>query len=348
VGTRDSESENTGPETLDPVYQYVWSARYIDAPVLRDENKNSDGDCTDAPGDERLYYLTDANMNVTCLVDTAGGALERYLYDPYGRMTVLDADWSLDADGKSDYANSILFCGYHRDDETGLYHVRYRMYHPLLGRWVQRDRLGYVDGMNFYEIATSRILRLLDPLGLAALELQVLESDPNDDHGTDISLTPIKTFGQDSWVSGNTASMEVWARGERRGTCSSNRSILMAKVDGNGGKVTLRVEVVGSHVSAEVSSKRSGSGKSHAEATVFYGKNRWEIEAIVSQDPTIGKTGLKDTAGKTAVIELKDFPCDGKWHDIAGTAVSGYVGPGLPADYTEGQSTLTVEVTIAP
>jgi len=61
--TRRSESENTGPESLQPEYQYVWRARYIDAPVLRDKNTDTDGLCDD----ERLYYLTDANMNVTCL-----------------------------------------------------------------------------------------------------------------------------------------------------------------------------------------------------------------------------------------------------------------------------------------
>ena len=30
--TRESASENTGPESLQPQYQYVWSQRYIDAP----------------------------------------------------------------------------------------------------------------------------------------------------------------------------------------------------------------------------------------------------------------------------------------------------------------------------
>jgi len=74
--------------------------------------------------DQRLYYTTDANMNVTALLDTAGDAVERYLYDPYGKVTVLDADWSVDADGESDYDNAILYCGYFFDSETGLYHVR--------------------------------------------------------------------------------------------------------------------------------------------------------------------------------------------------------------------------------
>ena len=72
--SRNAASTGGGNRT-----EYVWSLRYIDAPVLRDENQNADGDCTDTSGDERLFYLTDANMNVTCLVDSSGDAAERYI-----------------------------------------------------------------------------------------------------------------------------------------------------------------------------------------------------------------------------------------------------------------------------
>ena len=61
--------------------------------MLRDENKDSDDDCINGD-DERLNYLTDANMNVTALVDTNGDAVERYVYDPYGHCTVYNGDWS--------------------------------------------------------------------------------------------------------------------------------------------------------------------------------------------------------------------------------------------------------------
>ena len=44
------------PESLIPVVQYVWSARYIDAAVLCDVNTDADGLCDDG----RYYYLSDA------------------------------------------------------------------------------------------------------------------------------------------------------------------------------------------------------------------------------------------------------------------------------------------------
>jgi len=147
--TRLSTSENTEPQTLQPEYQYVWSVRYMDAPVLRDKNTDSDDLCDD----ERLYYANDANMNVTALLATDGTPLERYAYDPYGKVTIYDGTWT-NTRNTSSYDNSILFCGYYRDNETGLYHVRNRYYYPYFG-WITRDPAGYADGMSLYEYCAS-------------------------------------------------------------------------------------------------------------------------------------------------------------------------------------------------
>jgi len=40
------------------------------------------------------------------------------------------------------------------------------MYHPTLGRFLQRDPIGYVDGMGMYESVRSSPLVLLDPTGM--------------------------------------------------------------------------------------------------------------------------------------------------------------------------------------
>ena len=162
--TREATSENDGPEGLNPEYQFVWSLRYIDSPILRDENKDGNSDCISGT-DERLYYLTDAQMNVTCLVDTGGDALERYVYDPYGTVTIYDDDWS-DTRSVSSYANPILFAGYYRDGETHLLHVRNRMYHPPLGRWMQRDPAGYSEGPHLTQYVLGRPCSFVDPFGL--------------------------------------------------------------------------------------------------------------------------------------------------------------------------------------
>ncbi|MFP4052961.1 MAG: RHS repeat-associated core domain-containing protein [Phycisphaerae bacterium] len=49
----------------------------------------------------------------------------------------------------------LLYAGYRFDAAAGVYHVRHRYHHPTLGRWINRDPKGYVDGMNLYEYTAS-------------------------------------------------------------------------------------------------------------------------------------------------------------------------------------------------
>ena len=64
---------------------YIRSPVYVDALVLRDRDSNADGTL-----DERLYVAQDANYNVIALFDNSGNVVERYVYDPFGSVTVLD------------------------------------------------------------------------------------------------------------------------------------------------------------------------------------------------------------------------------------------------------------------
>ncbi|MDX1963648.1 MAG: hypothetical protein SFX18_10875 [Pirellulales bacterium] len=109
--------------------QYLWSLRYIDAPIFRQTTTYPGGVPTTG---DRLYYLTDPKMNVTCLVNDAGTAVERYLYDPYGQPLFFDGSYGTRT--SSAYDNEVLYSGYRRDPVTGLYHVRFRDLHPRLGR----------------------------------------------------------------------------------------------------------------------------------------------------------------------------------------------------------------------
>ena len=84
VETRETTSGQNAASA--PVqYQYVWSAQ-SDAPILRDTISSSTGQ--PIPTD-RIYYLTDANDNVTAITNNAGQVLERYVYSPFGQVDVL-------------------------------------------------------------------------------------------------------------------------------------------------------------------------------------------------------------------------------------------------------------------
>ena len=113
--TRQSDTPSAQPENLQPKHQFVWSQRYIDAPVLRDENTGANGLCDD----DRLYYLNDANFNVTALLDTAGDALEHYVYSPYGVVTIYDATWT-NTRSASTYANVTLYTAIPGEAQTGI------------------------------------------------------------------------------------------------------------------------------------------------------------------------------------------------------------------------------------
>ncbi len=167
----DELATTPDPDEWYVVEQYVWDMRYIDAPIYRLRDTTANGGETDNVLDEQLYCLNDANMNVTAVVDPdaanpASLVVERYAYDPYGQLIVLDADFTLDSGNESDVDNQILFAGYHHDPQTGFYLARNRYHHPRLGRWITRDPAGYVDGMSLYQYVMSRPLYYTDPMGM--------------------------------------------------------------------------------------------------------------------------------------------------------------------------------------
>ena len=69
----------------------------------------------------------------------------------------------------SAFGNPFMWTGQRHDVAIGLYHFPFRTYSPRLGRWLQRDPLGYVDGVNMYAYAGSSPTNLIDPLGLTSL-----------------------------------------------------------------------------------------------------------------------------------------------------------------------------------
>ncbi len=148
-------------------YQYLWSPRYIDAPILRDTLNTAGTDIVQA---ERVLYLADANYNVTGLLKYDSQAsdwtvAERYTYTPYGVVTYRNADWT--TAGYSANSNSTLYTGRTLDLLTGLNFYRARFYDALLERFVNRDPIG---GINLYRYCSNRPTSLFDPFGLYEME----------------------------------------------------------------------------------------------------------------------------------------------------------------------------------
>ena len=143
-----------------PYYQYVWGLGYVNELVLRDEF-NADGSLK-----QRLYAQQDANWNVTTVVNTQGVVVERYEYDPYGNVTVLNAAGTTPI-GASTVTWRYLFQGGRQDRATGWYIFQNRDYIPSEGRWAQKDLLGLGAGdTNIYNFVANNPVGSVDWSGL--------------------------------------------------------------------------------------------------------------------------------------------------------------------------------------
>jgi len=77
------------------------------------------------------------------------------------------------------------------------------MYHPTLGRWVQRDPIGYEDGANLHEYASTAPHNGTDPHGLwREVEGQpnIWEAERDGDSLVDLATTDGVNDSGDSWV----------------------------------------------------------------------------------------------------------------------------------------------------
>jgi len=149
---------------------------YVDALIARD--RNTDGNTTTGTGglEERVYALQDANWNTTALVAatgisglTLGNVFTRFVYTPYGESQNLTASWVTPAAGSAPITPwSHFFQGLKVTDVTGLAYVRHRDYSPTLGRFIERDPIGFeARDNNWYRFVANGPTGKTDPSGLA-------------------------------------------------------------------------------------------------------------------------------------------------------------------------------------
>lgn len=120
------------------------------------------------------YYYADALGSIRLLSDAGGAIVESYTYLAFGQPTVMtnagtDGNW-LTEDGTtintSAVGNPYLFTARRWDFYTQLYYYRFRDYSPLIGRFLQPDPLGYIDGLNLYAYCANNPVNYVDPWGL--------------------------------------------------------------------------------------------------------------------------------------------------------------------------------------
>ena len=110
----------------------------------------------------RHYYHRNALGSVMEITDPLQAVAVSYRYDPYGKATITRGGQVLAGDPLGQH---VAFTARWLDEETGLYYYRARMYSPALGRFCQRDPLGFSPDPNLFSYVNNSPGNLKDPLG---------------------------------------------------------------------------------------------------------------------------------------------------------------------------------------
>jgi RHS repeat-associated protein len=105
------------------------------------------------------YYHADGNGNVTYLADSSQGLAASYVYATFGNTTFTN--------GPLADANVYRFSSKECHINSGMYYFGFRFYAPSLQRWINRDPIEEIGGINLYECLGNSPLNRVDPLGLA-------------------------------------------------------------------------------------------------------------------------------------------------------------------------------------
>ena len=105
---------------------------------------NSDGELEAIRYNKKVYYyIKNGQDDVIGLCDASGQQVVDYSYDTWGNLLKTGGSMA----GTLGKDNPFRYRGYYYDEETGLYYLNSRYYHPGLGRMMSADCL-YVLGMS--------------------------------------------------------------------------------------------------------------------------------------------------------------------------------------------------------
>lgn len=107
------------------------------------------------------YYHADVQGNITAMINSSGTVNADYHYDSFGNTLSQSGSWA----AVNPYRFSSKMIDYTGATGQGIYYYGQRFYHPDLQRWINRDPLGEVGGINLYGFVANTPLNAVDPNG---------------------------------------------------------------------------------------------------------------------------------------------------------------------------------------
>jgi RHS repeat-associated protein len=111
------------------------------------------------PSGQSFFYNYDGIGSTIALTDYSGNEVNRYAYDSFGNLS---------ADSTEMIPNSFRYAGRFgvTDEGNGLVYMRSRYYTPAIGRFVNKDPIGFFGGLNHYSYVGADPVNWIDPSGL--------------------------------------------------------------------------------------------------------------------------------------------------------------------------------------
>lgn len=129
-----------------------------------------------------FYCHNDLLETNQAFTNSQGQLVNKNIFGIYGEI-----EKSLDFDDGQTLLNGLFFAGRDYDNDIGLYYVRARMLNPLLGRFIQKDPLIYISGLNDFAYTNNNPVNFVDPSGFNRVTKTKCDDKPN---GPYISAPP--------------------------------------------------------------------------------------------------------------------------------------------------------------
>jgi RHS repeat-associated protein len=107
---------------------------------------------------KKEYHAKDHLGSIRDALNERGDSLARYDYSPYGEFI-----------GKPETKPEFGYAGMHYHAGSGLYLTHYRAYDPQSGRWLSRDPIEELGGINLYAYVGGNPVSFIDPTGEVAI-----------------------------------------------------------------------------------------------------------------------------------------------------------------------------------